>query len=162
MPVTRSRSGTFPIATPRHATCYRLSQWLGEISGEVLALERSTQITSGRQHPNFRRCTNLENALQAQRDAFNQLFAEIRVFLLLPQELQIPPVLELLTECVAQVAIGLFRHPDDPPWADGMSLEGESDDESALAVTHLEEPFRLEGGAFSLPWITDSDVEEWL
>ena len=161
MPVTRSWSGTFLIATPRHATCYRLSQWLGEISGEVLALERSIEITKGRQHPNFRRCTNLENALRAQRDAFNQLFAEIRVFLLLPQELQIPPVLELLTECVAQVAIGLFRHPDDPPWADGASLEGESDDESALAVTHLEGPYCSDGGPFSLPRL-DSDDEDSL
>ena len=122
-------------------------------------MDRSIEITVGRQHPNFRRCTNLENALRAQRDAFNQLFAEIRGFLLLPEELQIPPVLELLTECVAQVAIGHFRHPDDPPWADGASLEGESDDESALAVTHLERPFRSEGGAFSLPWLDDSDKE---
>ena len=120
MPVTRSRSGTLQIATPRHATCYRLAQWLGEISGEIFALDRSINIAHV-----FRRSTTIPQLLTRERDSWNQLFIELRGVLHLPRELQISSVLELVVESLVEIYLGLFRHPDDPPGAEGDEVDSD-------------------------------------
>ena len=143
MPVVRSRSGVFQIASPGHATSYRLAQWLGEISGEILALDRSQEFLRRTARPNFlfspftpSYVSGAEHRLSGQRSDFEQFFGELRGVLLLPGELQIPPILGHITDCLARVSIGLFRHPDDPPWAEGEEIpDGDSTDEATEILT---------------------------
>ena len=75
---------------------------------------------------------------------------------------------------MARVSIGLFRHPDDPPWAEGEAISDEdSTDEAAEILTRTyRDAVERQAKEYetpdlyrpvSSPWDDeDSDEDDWL